>query len=108
MEAIIYSSIASLKIGIFFSVLVYALLLNLPLKKNKGIKWLNLMAVSFILIALGEYAYVFSLIDSDFAIAQVFSDHEQIHLFADALYFVAALGVIMFFRHVNSNVKEYV
>ena len=101
----IFLILASLKIGVFLSVLVLSFLVDIIGKKNKAVHGLNIMAVCFILVALTEFFHMVAEAHEEFF--PWLLDFENVHLITKPLLILAGIGIIWYLWGISRNIKDY-
>lgn len=109
-EIVLMGSIAGLKLAVFLIVLVYAYLADIALKNKSGIHFLNVVAVAFMIMAIGEFLHVMSLDEvetGEVAVWPWIMSFENLEMFMEILSTIAGVGLLLYFLHLNNNVKDY-
>ena len=105
-EEILIGLVAGIKIAVFIIVAIYSQLADIPFRK-KGTYWINLMAIAFIILALGEFLHFVGEASPEYIVLPWIMDEENLQVFTEITYLFAAAGIFFFLRHIKENIKDY-
>lgn len=105
-EEVLLGVIAGIKLAVFVVFLTYVYLADIPFKSKK-IHWLNLVAIAFIAMAIGEFLHVLGMVKTDYVLWPWIISSHNLHLFSDILYLAVVGGLLFFLHHLDKNAKDY-
>ena len=106
MDSSTLGLILGIKMSVFVILLIYVLMADISLR-TKGVYWLNITALSFIVVTLWELTHLFGLSDINYTMLPWLLPTEALNIFAVALYALAGIGILLFLNHVNNNISKY-
>jgi len=105
MNAELFLLVAGIKIALFLAVAVLAFLIDIVDNKHKNVHGLNIMAISFILIAFTEFLHTLSHVHE--GLFSWFMVHENLHLITHPLFIIAGIGIIWYLVGIKKNIEDY-
>lgn len=107
MEEVMMGVLTGIKLSIFLLVWIYSSL-TYSLLQKKGLYWLNIVSIAFILMTIVEFITLF-LRDFDFGPGLLLWTIQlgQSNVFNYTLFTIIGFGLIMFLQHLDKNLKEY-
>ena len=107
MEEVMLGVITGIKLSIFLLVWIYSSL-TYSLLQKRGLYWLNIVSIAFIIMTIVEFISQF-LLDLDISpgLLNWMVQLGESSMFGNILFTIIGFGMIMFLHHLDRNLKEY-